>query len=764
MKHIAAFSLLSLLAAGQAEAQLMAAWSKYRTVTVNTTATGGGANVTEAQTNYPVLVRLSSQSLATGANALSEAKAGGADIRFTNAAGDTVLAHEIERWTATGADIWVKVPAVAGNGNTAIRMYWGNAAANTTSSGPAVFDTTQGFTAVWHMNGAGAGGLVDENDATGGGLTAAQFNNSGTNAASSDENGIGYYRNLVSDGSSGQGFVTSNAARANFLSTMSYTVSAWVKPTSVEHTPYPTIVSKHDNQWTLRANTNQAGPWLFFHGDGGSWPEAQSSEMAVPGQWAHVVGVRSQTPNAMSIYVNGVQTGNTNNPASGGTQPTTTPVAIGRMAENADRFWNGAIAEVRLENVARSAARIKLDYETQKPGATALTMGATQSVAARALFYPLKNPSYVRNVAIENNVPVVTGTATGFSISSGTPGAQLPAGLSFNTTTGVISGTPTTLTAAQQLIVTVNLQGGGTGTDTLNIAVVAGNPPGAPTAVVATPGNGQATVSWTAPTSTGSGPITGYTVRASQDTTKSCTWTTGALSCAVTGLTNGTSYTFTVRATNGAGTGAASAVSNAVFPAGVPTAPGGVTAVQTSGGGTSPSVKIDWTAPSNNGGATITSFTATSNPAGGTCTVFGAGATTCTISTGLSYGTAYTFTVTATNSAGASPASAASTVLTPTGLLPGSFALLSNGAARPFAFVLTPEALASDKAFTLSILDLRGRTIWARTAHPAKDGTRMLEWNGRTAAGQAASAGLYMVRVTTPDGVASNFVRMTLAP
>src|SRR5258708_15952253 len=95
-------------------------------------------------------------------------------------------------------------------------------------------------------------------------------------------------------------------------------------------------------------------------------------------------------------------------------------------------------------------------------------------------------------------------------------------------------------------------------------------PPGAPTGVTAAAGSGSASVTWTAPSSNGGSPITSYTVTpyigSAAQTPVMVSGSPPATSATVTGLTNGTGYTFTVSATNAIGTGPASASSNAVTP------------------------------------------------------------------------------------------------------------------------------------------------------------------------------------------------------
>ncbi|MFC4531525.1 DUF7507 domain-containing protein [Sphaerisporangium dianthi] len=185
--------------------------------------------------------------------------------------------------------------------------------------------------------------------------------------------------------------------------------------------------------------------------------------------------------------------------------------------------------------------------------------------------------------------------------------------------------------------------------------------PGTPSAPTATAGVTSATVVWTAPAANGS-PITGYVVtpyrngvaQAPQSFDASTTTRT------LTGLTVGASYTFTVTAINAIGTGAASVQSNAVVPYTVPGQPT-ITAV-TAG---DLSATLTFTAPSN-GSSPITGYIVTPyiGDVAQTPQSFSGTATTRT-ATGLTAGTAYTFTVTAVNAAGPGPASLRSTAVTP---------------------------------------------------------------------------------------------------
>ncbi|MCU1370617.1 MAG: Alkaline phosphatase [Ilumatobacteraceae bacterium] len=270
-------------------------------------------------------------------------------------------------------------------------------------------------------------------------------------------------------------------------------------------------------------------------------------------------------------------------------------------------------------------------------------------------------------VALTWTAPTSPGTSaiTGYRV---TPfiGASAQPSQTFNSTstsqtaTGLTNGTAYTFKVAA-------INASGTGADSASSpAVTPRTLPGAPTGVNGTPGNSQVDLSWTAPGSTGGSVITGYTVTpyigASAQT--AVAFNSAATSQTITGLTNGTAYTFKVKATNAAGSGADSAASAAITPAAPLTAPGAPTGVTGTPGNAQ--VDLSWTAPGSNGGSAITGYTVTPfiGATAQTPVTFSSTATAQTI-TGLANGTAYTFTVKATNAVGTGADSAASPAVTP---------------------------------------------------------------------------------------------------
>jgi hypothetical protein len=189
--------------------------------------------------------------------------------------------------------------------------------------------------------------------------------------------------------------------------------------------------------------------------------------------------------------------------------------------------------------------------------------------------------------------------------------------------------------------------------------------PGQATGVTATAGGfTSANVTWAAPSS--GGPVSGFRVTpyiGSTAQTPKTINSASATSTTITGLTTGTSYTFRVQAFNDSGLATASAASNAVTPltAVAPSSPSNVLARPATN-----QARVAWTASASDGDSAITGYTVTPYIGAAAQTPVQVGpSTTSTTVTGLSNGVAYTFHVTATNSAGTSPASSASTPTTP---------------------------------------------------------------------------------------------------
>lgn len=182
--------------------------------------------------------------------------------------------------------------------------------------------------------------------------------------------------------------------------------------------------------------------------------------------------------------------------------------------------------------------------------------------------------------------------------------------------------------------------------------------PGPPQNVYAIPGEGQVWVNWTRPTSDGGLTLTSYSITTSPGGTTTTVAGNSGGQLDVTGLADGTTYTFSIVATNALGNSAAT-LSNPVTP-GTQQAP--YNPVATMGVG---SATVSWTSgPVDSSLPPITSYTVISS---GGAQVTAAAPMNHMVIAGLSPAP-HTFTVTANNSWGASPQSTSSNEISP---LPG---------------------------------------------------------------------------------------------
>ena len=279
-----------------------------------------------------------------------------------------------------------------------------------------------------------------------------------------------------------------------------------------------------------------------------------------------------------------------------------------------------------------------------------------------------------------------------FGISAG----SLPAGIILSAS-GALSGTPT---AAGGFSFTAEATDGNgfTGSQTYSGTVNA-VVPGIPTIGSATAADGEATVSFSAPASNGGAVITNYTVTSSPG---GLTATGSASPITVSGLTNGTAYTFTVTASNSTGAGTASAASNSVTPAPSLAAPiaNAVSATVAANSSANP-VTLNIT------GGTATTVAIAVVPSHGTATASGAAITYIPTA---GYSGADSFTYTATNATGtSSPATVIITVTAPTftfapaagALIAGtagtaySETIAASGGGAPYTFAVTTGSLPS---------------------------------------------------------------------
>jgi hypothetical protein len=184
--------------------------------------------------------------------------------------------------------------------------------------------------------------------------------------------------------------------------------------------------------------------------------------------------------------------------------------------------------------------------------------GASATAGAQSATVSWSAPSSGGGPTKYTVTPFIGSTAQTPTSVTGSPPATS------TTITGLTAGTTYTFTVQAS-----NSAGNGpASTQSNSVTPTATGPPGVPTSVAASPASGQALVNWTAPSSNGGSPISGYTITPFIGTTAQTPTQVNngsATSATITGLTNGTAYTFKVSATNGTA-GAQSSPSATITP------------------------------------------------------------------------------------------------------------------------------------------------------------------------------------------------------
>jgi hypothetical protein len=313
-------------------------WKQSGSMFILTTPEGANLAATATEKDFPLLLRLHKDFFD-----FSQAKTNGEDIRFS-LTDNTPLAYQIEQWDTTNgtATIWVKVPTITGNARQEIKMHWGNAAANSESSGTAVFNATNNFAAVIHMNATihDEVGVITPVDA-------------GTTLS---DGVIGKSRHF----SKGKG-VNCGAEIKTFPSGASpHSSEAWFKAKMTNTTILAWGVPAGQGKVVMNlASPPHISMDCWFGGAN------IKGDTTIPmSEWVHVVHTYDGTK--ARLYVNGVldHTDGNNNMKI----PDTASFYIGGWKQVSGNYdFDGDIDEVRISKVARSADWVKLSYENQKP-------------------------------------------------------------------------------------------------------------------------------------------------------------------------------------------------------------------------------------------------------------------------------------------------------------------------------------------------------------------------------------------------------------
>ena len=267
-----------------------AAWQNRNKITFD------NRNSAENLIDFPVLVSLNPSDLP----GLDLSAVVGADVRFIDGTTGAELKYEVEGWdgAADTATVWVKVPQIDASSNTDYIWVYHN------YNGAATYDQSAADEqAVWDPNYAGVWHL---NEATGATVIDATSNaNDGTPEAGPAEASTGKIGGALDFNVVGPSTRIEIPADASLDLTLytTWTMSAWVKPTSYVGTKWPTVYQYGSpGLATLGVAAQETTDGIVEHWQNDS-TAVHGTNPATFNDWNHIAIVRDATNT--TLYLNG---------------------------------------------------------------------------------------------------------------------------------------------------------------------------------------------------------------------------------------------------------------------------------------------------------------------------------------------------------------------------------------------------------------------------------------------------------------------------
>lgn len=378
-----------------------------------------------------------------------------------------------------------------------------------------------------------------------------------------------------------------------------FTIFTWVRLENASS--FRRILFAQQNNSNFVSIAQNVGNTLYvFVGSNGVQHSVATSSSFALATWVHVAVVWKSADESISIFINGVQS-----PTTGGGQSSAGTDGLMTLGSRSGtgQYFGGSLDRLAIYGAALTNAQIlRAAAQCIYPQGASNSYAFDQGVAngnntgvTTLLDGSGNQPGTLHGFALSGTVSnwidssissscppptyIVSGSVSGLAGSgltlqlNGTNDLSIAANGAFQFP-AIADGSNYSVTVATrpvnpaQQCTVANGSGTLASADVSSVQVncVAATPPDQPTSVTAVPGNGQATVTWTAPVVDGGATVTAYLVTGTPGGTCSVSGAPPATTCTVPNLINGTAYTFSVMATNALGDSLASAPSNPVTP------------------------------------------------------------------------------------------------------------------------------------------------------------------------------------------------------